>query len=225
MMGDSKMNYEMKYDGQLLDDVLEMASNGSVQEKLAELMEILRHEVDSDVQARLELLEKENSELRKYMDNAEEMRRRMHELDMAIANAERNAKKARLEELVAPFTVPAWTVKGNWEYIHEKCDLCDEKRLRHFTSPCGRAMSEACQCAKEMYIYHVVEIKLMNVCVSTNLENIWFRYTRSCNDEELHCVQLYSGEEFKHYEDWFFLDRDRAQEYADWLNSKGEDRP
>ena len=209
---------------QLLNDVMEMATNGSVQEKLAELMGILRRNVDSDVQARLELLEKENAELRKYRDNAEEMRRRLHELDMAIANAERNAKKVRLKELVAPFTVPAWTVEGKWEYIHEKCNLCDEKRLRHFTSPGGRAMSEPCQCAEQMYMHHVVETRLVDVCTEPD-GHIWFRYTASRirDDEELHCVQPYSGEEFKQYASWLFLDRDKAQEYADWLNGTSKE--
>jgi hypothetical protein len=211
---------------QLFDDIMTLTINGSVQEKLAELMGILRKNVDSDVQARLKLLEKENAELRKYRDNVEEMRRKTREMELIMANAELNAKKARLKELVAPFTVPAWTVEGKWEYIHEKCDLCDASRLRHFTSPGGRAMSEPCQCAKQKYIHRVEEIRLVDVCVSMNSDrHIWFRYatSSSCDDEELHCVQLYSGEEFKPYASWLFLDRDKAQEYADWLDGTSKE--
>ena len=208
---------------QLLNDVMEMATNGSVQEKLAELMGILRRNVDSDVQARLELLEKENAELRGYRDTAEGMRRRMRELDMAIANAEREVKRMRLKQLVEPFMVEAWHVHGRYEYIHEKCGECDENRKRHFTSPMGKEMTEDCWCAEKKYRYSIESVEVAKVNGIDN-GNVWYYYIMpSADGDDLYSAKVYSGQDFakigNHY-GVLFLNKETAQNYADYLNGR-----
>lgn len=199
---------------QLLNDMMELAIDGSVQEKLAELMGILKRNVDSDVRARLELLEKENAELRQYRDSAAEM-------EDAIANAEHNAKIARLQELLKPFTKPAWYACGQWEYIHDKCGECDEDRKIHFMSPNGKHLTENCQCAKQKYLYHVEQAEIFKM--SEGDKYIWYYFSRGSSLEK---AKLYKDEGFlKVYneiprDNRIFLDRSKAQEYVDWLNSR-----
>ena len=197
-------------------DVLGMdgGRESGILRKMGELMDAVQKSVREDVKARIKELERENAELSRYRDNADE-------LEEVKRNAQIDAKRARLSELLKPFVVPVWTVEGKWDYIHEKCGLCDENRHRHFTSPCGKAMEERCLCAEEKYIYRVVEIELVDFCMDDN-KHIWFRYSRNCCYEELTSVYPYNGEKFERNEYWLFLDRDKAEEYARWLNNQKE---
>lgn len=210
---------------QLLNDVIELTIDGSVQVKLAELMGILRKNVDSDVQARLKLLEKENAELRKYRDSAEEMQRRMHELDMAIANAEREAQRMRLKKLIEPFMTEAWNVHGSYEYIHEKCDLCDDERKRHFTSPLGREMSEDCVCAEKKWRHRAESVEIVKAN-GIDDDNVWYYFTMPSMEvgrDDLCGAKIYSGQDFAEIGNCYgvlFLNRETAQNYADYLNER-----
>lgn len=193
-------------------------------EKVAEWKEILRDSVKKEYQEEMERLRKENQELSKIKNN----------WDVAVENAEKNAKRTRLYELLKPFLKTAYAAQYEYGYIHEKCNKCDKDGYIHFKSPSGRDMTEQCECREKKPFYAPVEVEEFRLSqfitkYAIHEPEIIFTYKRdkfSDGDEiDNFCstLNIYKGQDFSMINclsGIIFFDKKDAQAYCDYLNSR-----
>ena len=130
----------------------------------------LMKSVKEDFLQRMEALEKENADLRKFRDEKETF---IRDCEAKVAAAQREArmaeekwKNARLHKLLGDFLCTGWKVGYKYEY-GPKCDKCDDDRYIHFLSPQGNKCKEHCNCAKYITRYFPEEVVLSKIYVKT----------------------------------------------------------
>ena len=187
--------------------------------------EALRQSVKKEYKEEMERLRKENAELSDIKNNWTKKC-----LELEVEKCE--AKKTRLHELLEPYNKPAWGVECHIEYVREKCDKCDERGYIHYKTPMGRDATEECSCRKRRRIFKPVEAELVEISqyVSPYKDKdikVYFEYkmdTEYCKDDKYKVTRsVYSGQDFKDikkYSDMVFFDKEKCQEYCDWLNDK-----
>lgn len=124
---------------------------GEFDEKIEELKEELKKSVKKEINDEIEKLRKENKELQDVKKNFETIKldfdKKKREYDIAIKNAERTAKDARLKELIERFKINLWS--ANWTYMYKKkCDKCNKYRKIQVTLPSGRIVDDNCSCGQ-----------------------------------------------------------------------------
>lgn len=214
-------------------------------EKVAEWKEILRDSVKKEYQEEMERLRKENQELSEIKNNWNDKVRELErekksarrELDIAVEDAEKNAKRTRLYELLKPFLKTAYAVQYGYRYIHEKCNKCDKDGYIHFKSPSGRDMTEQCECRERKRFYAPVEVEEFRLSQfipkygKLGDSKIIFTYKRDKfsdgdeRDDFCSTSNIYDGQDFSMINHWsgiIFFDKKDAQAYCDYLNSKEE---
>lgn len=209
------------------------------EQMVEDFKEELRTSVKKEWLDKMKRLEEENKELREVKKNFEQIKNDYEkakweckkESEIAIANAKKDAYKARLSELFGDMKSEYWSIKK--EYIKKpKCDKCDNNRMVAYITPLGKQAKEYCTCAEteskyvpcEMVIY---QIYLYNSRMGASFikknkedEDIWI------NDSE------YFGKKFvvKDEDDistltenneynLYFESLEKCQEYCDYLNS------
>lgn len=196
-----------------------------------ELKESLMKEVKEEYQAEMERLRKENAELRDIKNNWEEKINKLEyaerRAEYAIQQAEENAKRARLSDLIAPIVKKAWGIHSDYEYIWPKCDKCDEKGYIHFTSPSGKDCTEQCSCRKMMRYCKPIEAKVAELDNrrEDNGVRVFFEFEAN-NDSDYglrHTTSVYEGEDFSEigrYDDIVFSDEDECRKFCEYLNEQ-----
>lgn len=199
----------------------------------------LKESVRQEVKDEIESLRKKLAELTDVQKNWSEKLRELedekYKYQEAARNAQREANKTKLTELMESIEHEAWTVKGNYEYVRQKCDKCDKDRRIHFKSPSGRDMTEDCECAKRKYIYYVKPLKLYKInqrIKSTGrADDVWLYYALHESggffpgekDEDLELINIRLGETQRREKyHAYFLNEEDAQQYCDELNSEGK---
>lgn len=184
-----------------------------------------------DIKKRINELEKENRELRKYKQLYNEAAVDNALLQGRVDYLKENAKKEMLDELVRPFMQTIWTTDSRDEYITEKCGLCDDERKRHFTSPLGRHMTEYCDCARKHKIYSVIEIECVKMEGTGEFGyDYYFKprhkdfFNNRSSVDGLFSLDVYNGQEFEKLNAYriYFTDKSKAEEYCKWLNGREE---
>lgn len=207
--------------------------------QIDEWKETLRSEVKKEYQEEMARLKEENAKLMDIKNNWDEkvgeLEKEKAKVTYAIRTAGEEAKRMRLRELLEDFTKQAWGYKGNYEYIREKCDKCDEDGYIHYKSPQGRDVKEECNCRKRTYFYSPVEAEIVEFKGRRGRENIkiYFEYKRNNFDDDDQdnytlTTRIYNGEDFDSIESYFgmiFFDKEDCQRFCDYLNKKyREDR-
>lgn len=202
-------------------------------EKIEELKNELRKSVKQEIINEINRLRAENEELKSFKDNwaikMQEVESAKAEAEQAMKQAEKEAKKARLHELLEPCTHTMYGIGTKWGFIREKCDKCDDKRKIRYKTPLGRDATEDCECSEKRLIYYPAEAEIFKfqqklfsgkpsgeVC-------IYFRYSRS---DELYgedvyekTLNVYNGEPFEDISHrTVFPTKEKAQEFCDWKN-------
>ena len=185
----------------------------------------------------MERLRKENAELRdikkEWKERIAELDRKKHEMEMTISDAEKKAKRARLNELLEPLRETAYGYEYEYEYVRDKCDKCDEDGYIHYKSPQGYDRKEQCDCRKRIAMYHPVEAEVVKLIQYTNQKNpsIVFRFSRRTdridNDDICETSQIYSGQEFKDIKAWsgiIFLDKEECERFCEYMNNKAMEK-
>lgn len=201
--------------------------------QIDEWKETLRESVKKEYMDEMERLRKDNARLRDIQNNwAEKVGELEAEKDkfrMATLDAEREAKRARLSDILRPFTEQAWGYEHKFEYVREKCDKCDEKGYIHFKSPQGRELSELCDCRKKVIRYSPVEAKIVYLSEFNSEIEAFMKFSRKANPEDGsdYCVtsELYKGEDFDEidsYKGIIFTDKSDCQRYCDYLNERNK---
>lgn len=191
-------------------ETLKERLRSSVKQEILDELEQLRADHDE-----LELLKMQFEErVRIYR---EDCRRKELEAQRAIDNA----KCMRFDQLMSEVAPHAWAIGWDCQYP-PKCNLCDVNRLRHFTSPLGREMTEDCPCRKPIFRYYVKKVPLISIDFENNgikrtyylvqdNEEPYLHQTSSvvCDDTPFESITRSMA---------LFFNKDRAEAYAAWLD-------
>lgn len=202
-------------------DEFKAALRASVKEEFIAEMESLRKENDSN----RELRNNWNAKVRELQNEYTQKKWEIEKKLRAAEDAARDAKKMRLNELLAEWSAFAYSIED--EYIKQpKCDLCDEYRHRHYTTPLGKKTYEDCSCAKVLHRYHVKKAPLVEVSqdfhgkiitrylINKDAEESFLRYAETfCDETPFESINTYRP---------IFRDENRAIRYAAWLNKRQE---
>lgn len=157
--------------------------------ELDELKQSLMRGVKKEITDKIDRLEKELAELNEFRTQRDaimkERNEESHRCAAIVEEANRNARRARLRELMADVQIEVWRVKGGDSvFVVPKCGKCDEKRNIHFVSPGGKEMTEACECRKIKTLYVPAKEVLVEFCIDRgyNKTDIYTWY-RECSDD------------------------------------------
>lgn len=152
--------------------------------------------------------------------------------EIAIRSAEAEARRKTLRELLEPLNKRMWGIHQEWDYIRDKCDKCDENGYIHYKSPQGKDCNELCDCRKKAATYYPVEAEVCEIkgrasrpgariifkFQHTNLNYDWEDEYKRCDNEDIYDGRPF--EDIKFYYLMTFDDKDKAQQYCDYLNSQ-----
>lgn len=128
------------------------------QEQIDALKEAIKNSVKSEILEEMNRLRAENEKLQGIKEHFEEVKRdyekKKDECDRIIRNAEHNAKKMRLSELMKDHKVAKWKVGRELVY-GPKCCKCNSNRSIKVRLPSGRIAEDECKCkTKSKYYYY-----------------------------------------------------------------------
>lgn len=205
--------------------------------KIEELKEELRSSVKKEYTDRIEHLEAELARLKDIRDNYDEKVRELNvakqNAEIAAANAENVARKASLHKLLEPMRVDAWAIDRKIVYVKDKCDKCDARRYLHYITPMGREAKEPCECSKQKNVFSLVEAEVYELVGRSGGSGvkIYYQYERQSDydwDDRFRITyRVYKdGTAFEDIifpaDGIIFLNKEKAQEFCDWLNNKEE---
>ena len=189
----------------------------------------LRESVKKEYKEEMERLRKENAELRDIKKNWQEkigeLEAEKFKLKTATRDAENKAKKARLRELLDAFTKQAWGVTYSYEYIHEKCDKCDDKGYIHYKSPQGRDVKEECNCRRRVPIFRPQEAEIVAFDDRNGKIKPTFCYASNDNDYDSYkeTTRVYAGEDFESIDTYYgivFFNKEDCERFCEYRNNK-----
>lgn len=196
----------------------------------------LRASVKREILDEMEKLKYQLVELKDIKDNWDkkvaELNAEKRKAEIAVRNAEADARRKTLKELLEPLNKQMWGIYQEWAYAREKCDRCDADGYIHYKSPQGKDCKEECNCRKKVATYRPVEAEVCEIkgrssrpgvrivfkFHHTNLSYDWDDEYKRCNTEDIYDGRPF--DEIKSYYWMIFDDKDKAQEYCDYLNSK-----
>lgn len=128
------------------------------QEQIDALKEAIKSSVKSEILEEMNRLRAENEKLQGIKEHFEEVKKdyekKKDECDRIIRNAEYNAKKMRLSELMKDHKVVKWKVDRELVY-GPKCCKCNSNRSIEVRLPSGRIAEDECECkTKSKYYYY-----------------------------------------------------------------------
>lgn len=127
------------------------------QEQIDALKEVIKSSVKSEILEEMNRLRAENEKLQGIKGHFEEVKKdyekKKDECDRIIRNAEYNAKKMRLADLMKDHKVIKWKV--SWEFVYgPKCDKCDSDRAIEIKLPSGKIVKDSCKCKMDSKRYY-----------------------------------------------------------------------
>ena len=201
------------------------------EQQIAEWKDTLKKAVKEEYQERMKELEEENARLRDIKENWDqkvaELKEERYKLLTATREAEIKAKKERLRGLLDSFTKIAWGYKFDYEYIHEKCDKCDDEGYIHYKSPQGHDVKEECDCRKRVVVYSPQEAEIVEFDDYRGKIKPTFSYERNNDrdsyDRYVKTERVYNGESFEDINNYYgmvFFDKGDCQRFCDYMNKK-----
>lgn len=168
-------------------------------------------------------LEREKAKL---LETISSLRSELSLLTRERREIERELRAESVEKMIAGMAAVAWAPSKVREE-KDKCNKCDSKRNRPFTSPLGKKMVEKCECAEWWYTWKPVECELYNFYVGKNKQRTYFRYRHDPRyDGEFEKVSVtelcdnidFDSKELGHNP--IFESIENCQAYCDWKNRK-----
>lgn len=208
-----------------------------------EFKDTLRKSVTKEWIDRMNKLEKENNELQEIKKNFEAIKKDYEqkkqqcerEKEMVIRDAEQNAKRMRLKELLQDVQKSYWKPSPRYVYT-KKCNKCNKNRKITFKSPNGKTLSEDCQCLKSAFAYLPICEVIYKISLKDGYNktaNIFFTEKRSTDDDNYYVSTEYYGSktivkddvdfatlDIDHNKDLYFVSEEKCQEFCDWYNKE-----
>lgn len=217
-----------------------------------EFRETLEKSVKKSVVDEIESLKKRIAELEDFAKAKKEYETEIRSLNWKLEATQREveerAKQLRLPEIMKALESPAWIADWTFDYIHPKCDKCDDRRRIHFKSPSGRDFDEECSCAERRCTYSPVQ----GVMVKFRWDKDVWNWNHECDelrggrftfirpetfkkdyidkDESSYRIdvqEFYYGQPFeelaKNHSRPYFRDFDKCKEFCDYMNSLEKD--
>ena len=161
--------------------------------QISEFKDSLKKSVSHEWIDKMNALEKENAELQEVKRNFEAIKSDYEkkkrecewEKERVIKNAEYEARRTRLRDLMKDVQKIFWDVSYTYKY-GAKCDKCNDNRQISYKTPSGREAFEDCECAKRIQIVEprmqmLYEIALRDRNNST--VQTWFQEHKGDNDD------------------------------------------
>ena len=192
-----------------------------------EFEESLRSSIKQEFLDRMEILERDNANLREIRDNWD---RKVRELQEACIQREaeaqkviRDAKRIRFRELISEVTPVVYAIDYNI-VPKPKCNLCDEYRRIKYITPTGRQATENCTCNDSNYEYYVKPVHAVQLKYDDNgIKRVEYLFNEDAEDR-LSALRsrLIDDEPFdiKNRYGAMFLSEEKAKAYAEWLNKE-----
>lgn len=138
-------------------DEEEFYSDSKYQEQVENLEEAIKASVKSEIIDEMNRLRTENEKLQGIKDHFEEVKRdyekKKAECERVVRNAEQNAKRMRIAELMKGHKVVKWKITLTLVY-GQKCDKCDSSRNVEIKLPSGRVVNDSCECKTDSKRYY-----------------------------------------------------------------------
>lgn len=198
--------------------------------------EKLKLSIKKEYQEEIERLRKKCKE---FLDKKDELAERCQKLEAENEKyklAAINAKNMTLHKLFEPYSKTMWGFEKTYEYVREKCDKCDMDGYIHYKTPSGRDAKEECSCRKRKVVYKPVEAEIIELsqCIAPYRDRdvqIYFKYYRDQENEDKCYLddkykkvkEIYRGQSFEDVSKLkgiVFPDKEKCQEYCDWLSRK-----
>lgn len=210
---------------------------GEFNEEIENLRTTLKTTVKEEITKELERLRKENSELKSKQQNLVQLEaeasRLVTQAQREFESAKQRGLQVRAKELLEQLSVPAYRVVVHY-VARPKCDKCNDKRQLEFTYPSGRLGAETCNvCGSSKGVYSVVDAIVVEAKISRwggKRELVtWYAPYYEDKDSGDDADVIRGSSDVRFYKDepfeklgtgTNFRDHDKAQEFADYLNSK-----
>lgn len=209
--------------------------------QLDDFKQSLMQSVKNEFKSELERLRKENAELRDFKQQKRNIEREIETLkrkaEQDKEEAFRQAKRARLSELMGGFEVEMWTPE--YYYMESrKCNLCDDKRQIHYRTPLGRNAVETCTCAGRIAVYHPAKNILHKISTRRDwgtIKNAWLYYSLASDGDYdsaenrssdaaknlfVQGVTTFEEVESNHYRRFYFENFEDCHRFCTWKMEK-----
>lgn len=135
-------------------------------EEVENLCEAIRRSVKKEILDEMNRLKTENEKLQGIKEHFDEVKREYErkkaQCDMAIATAEANARRARLEEIIEDHRIIRWKVESRYGY-GPKCNKCDKNRKIQIKLPSGRVVDDNCKCEANKRFYYPTPYEMFEI--------------------------------------------------------------
>lgn len=163
------------------------------QEQIDALKEAIKNSVKSEILEEMNRLRSENEKFQGIKEHFEEVKKdyekKKGECDRIARNAEYNAKKMRLVDLMKDHKVIKWKI--TWECVYgPKCDKCDSNREVEVKLPSGKIVKDLCRCSTECDKYTEDRKKEAIESLSDEVRDILFSEENECQKV---CDRLNAG--------------------------------
>lgn len=199
-----------------------------------EFKQSLLNAVKDEYKAEMERLRVENAELQYVRDNFDQIKNeykaKERELQLRMNDAQREARGARLNELLKNYEVTLYSARYKYK-TGPKCDKCNDQRNIEFFSPSGKKMTEKCSCAEHIPAYEPEEniLKEFRKRDSYGSELIvWYQPYRDDDDGFTYSSSTVARTVYENGMDYselnqhgtFFRDIEDCRKYCDWLTAE-----
>lgn len=165
-------------------DEEEIYSDSKYQEQVENLEEAIKASVKTEILDEMNRLRTENEKLQGIKDHFEEVKRdyekKKAECDRVVRNAEYNAKRMRLAEVMKDHKVVKWKI--TWTLVYgKKCDKCDSSRNVEIKLPSGRVVYDSCECKTDSKRYYYPKRYILS-----EFNDRYGRITAHYSEEKIH---------------------------------------
>ena len=212
--------------------------HGEFDAKIEELKDTIRNNVKEEIKSEMERLREENKKLQGIKEHFEEVKasyeKKKSECDRITREAEYNAKRARLDELMEPARHSIYAVRPVTQY-QEKCDACNRSRQVEIKLPSGRMIFDNCLRKKGKEVYHPEEYGIYRIRMPRYDNELIVEYVRNTDDEYQRVDEpkriIDNDMEFSKIEEecseknlygLYFATLEECQRYCDYLNKKND---
>lgn len=212
--------YPIEYEPSIADEILSKATTELFETAKGDIANLVKR-----TQTENERLLAENEKLFKQAVEIKGRERKLKEQETDLSN---RAKRMPVKEFFGQRSVVMYFTESKRQPMPPKCNLCDDKRARPYTTPLGRKEQEPCPCSIVTSKFEPQEKTLTDLRKDRG-DGALLMWFRTSSDEGYSSGQIIKNEDvyngstpFDQLERYhtYFNDKEQCQLYCDWLNDK-----